>query len=146
MYPAAVSALINGKIDVIVMKTNLEHDAITLMSYGDVDVAYNTFYARANDTRTVSVFDVLSYSTVGVSLTVISILVCALVLAALNGTRSFATLALSFTHEGNVPFWLLYSQLPCRRRHIWHTKEAVACYTFCGSFAFSPCPYTSAAK
>ncbi|KAL1443465.1 hypothetical protein MTO96_045987, partial [Rhipicephalus appendiculatus] len=69
------------------------------MSYADVDIAYNTFYARANDTRVISVFDVLSYSTMGVSLTVTCMVVCAVVLASLSSIQRFQNLAVNFARE-----------------------------------------------
>ncbi|KAL1479648.1 hypothetical protein MTO96_051683 [Rhipicephalus appendiculatus] len=98
-YEPAFSALFERKIDIVVMKTNLEREFNVLMSYADVDIAYNTFYARANDTRVVSVFDVLSYSTVGVILTVASMVVCAIVLASLSGITQFRNLAANFACE-----------------------------------------------
>ncbi|KAL1468438.1 hypothetical protein MTO96_025416 [Rhipicephalus appendiculatus] len=78
---------------------NLERDFVTLMPYADVDVAYSTFCARANDTRVISVFDVLSYSTVGVSLTVTCMVVCAVVLPSLSGIQRFRNLAVNFARE-----------------------------------------------
>ncbi|KAL1479651.1 hypothetical protein MTO96_051686 [Rhipicephalus appendiculatus] len=98
-YERTLSALFERKIDLVVMKTNLESVFNTLLSYADVDIAYNTFYARANDTRVISVFGVLSYSTVGVSLTVTCMVVCAVVLASLSGNQRFRNLAVNFARE-----------------------------------------------
>ncbi|KAL1447044.1 hypothetical protein MTO96_044405 [Rhipicephalus appendiculatus] len=112
------------------MKTNLERDFSTLVSYADADVAYNTFYARANDSRVISVFDVFSYSTVGVSLTVTSMIVCAIVLAALSGIHPFRNLAVNFACEAMFLLAaLLATSLP-EAPHLGHGRVRRLVYFF----------------
>ncbi|KAL1480285.1 hypothetical protein MTO96_051160, partial [Rhipicephalus appendiculatus] len=120
-YSSAFSALFEGNIDLVVMKTNLEREFISLMSYADVDVAYNTFYARANDTRVISVFDVFSYSTVGVTLTATCMVVCATVLASLSGIQPLRNLALNFVHEA---MFLLAALLATSLPEVEHQSHA----------------------
>ncbi|KAL1478142.1 hypothetical protein MTO96_035191 [Rhipicephalus appendiculatus] len=96
---SAVSAVTAGEIDFIVSKMNLEGNAITLMSYADVNVVYDTFYARANDTRTKSLFEVFACSTTGVCLTLACMAACAIVLASLSGIHSLRKFAVNFASE-----------------------------------------------
>ncbi|KAL1469649.1 hypothetical protein MTO96_040953 [Rhipicephalus appendiculatus] len=96
---SALSALTDGEIDLIVAKTNLEGTSVTLMSYADVNVDYDTFYARANDTRTKSVFQVFACSAAGVYLTVTCMAACALALAFLGGIHSLRKFIVNFARE-----------------------------------------------
>ncbi|KAL3218595.1 hypothetical protein MRX96_005904 [Rhipicephalus microplus] len=80
-----------GKVDILPSRTNLDDKIVDIFSFADTDLHHDTFYARANDTRSVSVFAVLSHSTWGLTLTLLSMLTCTLVLTLLNCTDTFRT-------------------------------------------------------
>ncbi|KAL3195124.1 hypothetical protein MRX96_045744 [Rhipicephalus microplus] len=54
--------LFSGKADLLLSPTNLDDIIVDAFSFADTNLHHDTFYALANDTRSVLVFSVLSYS------------------------------------------------------------------------------------
>lgn len=77
----ALTALADGRIDVIVSPAGFEGNLLHAPSYAVADAEYDTFYARVNDTRAISIFDVVAFSALALALTLGCLFLCAVVLA-----------------------------------------------------------------
>ncbi|KAH6925625.1 hypothetical protein HPB50_008073 [Hyalomma asiaticum] len=87
------------------------------LDFAHTKVLPETFYARANGTRVISFFEILSSSTPGVALTVSCVALCALLLAAMNSSRSFfksASVEITFLL---ATLFAQSSPIPRHRRH-----------------------------
>ncbi|KAL1472815.1 hypothetical protein MTO96_022720 [Rhipicephalus appendiculatus] len=128
----AMSFVIGGQVDLLLSPENLDDINVDLFSFADTNIHYDTFYTLANDTRSVSVFAVLSCSTWGLALTLLSMLTCTLVLTSLNSADNFKAFLQSATRE---TLFLLASLLatstpePWNRRRAWTRRVVYACWT-----------------
>ncbi|KAL1472814.1 hypothetical protein MTO96_022719, partial [Rhipicephalus appendiculatus] len=128
----ATSLVIGGKADILLSRTSLDDTMVVLFSFADTDLHYDTFYALANDTRSISVFTVLSDSVWGVAWTLLSMLACALILASLNSADTFKVFLQCAARE---TLFLLASLLatstpePWHRRRAWTRRAVYACWT-----------------
>ncbi|KAL1472816.1 hypothetical protein MTO96_022721 [Rhipicephalus appendiculatus] len=95
----ATSFMIGGQADLLLSPTNLDSIVVDVFSFADTNLHHDTFYALANDTRSVSVFAVLSDSTWGVALTLLSLLMCTLTLTSLNSAGNIKAFLQSTTRE-----------------------------------------------
>ncbi|KAL1427614.1 hypothetical protein MTO96_017312 [Rhipicephalus appendiculatus] len=97
--PAAGSFVIGGQADLLFILSSLSENVLDLFSFADTNIHYDTFYARANDTRSISVFAVLSHSSQGVTLTLLSVVASALLLTSLNCAHTAKSFLRGATRE-----------------------------------------------
>ncbi|KAL1442406.1 hypothetical protein MTO96_046428 [Rhipicephalus appendiculatus] len=128
---AAASLVIGGQVDILLRLTALTERMAEVFSFADADIHYDTFYARANDTRSVSVFTVLSYSAWGVALTLLSALTATLVLTSLNSVNNWKAFLQGVLREATfLTASLLATSVPEPRNHSYlRTRRSVyACW------------------
>ncbi|KAL1445954.1 hypothetical protein MTO96_044739, partial [Rhipicephalus appendiculatus] len=114
-----------GELDMLVLNMALE--STCMLDFARIEVIAETFYTRANGTRVISFFEILSSSAPGVALTVSCVALCALLLAAMNSGRSFSKSAFV-----EITFLLatLFAQSSPIPRHHRHAGSRRVIYLF----------------
>ncbi|KAL1415493.1 hypothetical protein MTO96_029212 [Rhipicephalus appendiculatus] len=106
---------------------NMALESTCMLDFARIEVIAETFYTRANGTRVISFFEILSSSAPGVALTVSCVALCALLLAAMNSGRSFSKSAFV-----EITFLLatLFAQSSPIPRHHRHAGSRRVIYLF----------------
>ncbi|KAL3199542.1 hypothetical protein MRX96_043885 [Rhipicephalus microplus] len=114
-----------GELDMLVLNVALGERY--LLDFLKIEVRAETFYARANGTHVISFFEILSNSAPGVAMTVSCVALCALLLAAMNSSRSFAK---SVSAEMTFLLATLFAQSSPIPRHRRHAGQRRVTYLF----------------
>ncbi|KAL3218596.1 hypothetical protein MRX96_005905 [Rhipicephalus microplus] len=117
---SATTFLVGGKADIFPSRTHLGDEIVDAFSFADTDIHYDTFYALANDTTSVSMFTVLSHSTWGLALTLLSMLTCTLFSASLNSAGIPKAFLQSVARES---LFLMASILATSTPEPWHRQH-----------------------